>query len=254
MRESESPPAAPPSPSGTRVGVVVVGGMVVVVLEVGVVVVAGRVVGVVAGTVVVVVVVEVLVVVVEVLVVVVARVVVVVGRVVVVVARVVVVAGGAVVVVAGGAVVVVVAGATTLTVKEPLPPPASKSETEYDPGAALAATCTLTWHEPGVPGQLPLTTVSGDDAPAPIPPTSLVTVVETVRRSPASTVADPGLTPVIAAFAGSLTVPTTTSNNMPASTSLATLPVSLCRTAITCGLLSTVIRMECIDPSSCRHS
>ncbi|MGB5187975.1 MAG: hypothetical protein WBO84_12715 [Acidimicrobiia bacterium] len=199
LLESESPLAVPPRPRGTRVGVVVVGGMVVVV-EVEVVVVAGRVVVVITGRVVVVGGTVVVVVAVEVLVVVGARVVVVVCRVVVVVGRVVVVTGGAVVVVVGGAVVVVVAGATTLTVKDPPPEPlASKIDTEYEPGAALAATRTLTWH--GDAGQEELTTVSGDDADALIPPTSLVAVVETVRCSPASTVADPGLTPVIAAFA-----------------------------------------------------
>lgn len=180
------------------------------------VVVAGRVVVVVAGRVVVV---AGAVVVVEVVVIVVARVVVVVGRVVVVGGRVVVVGGGAAVVVVGAAVVVVVAGATTLTVKERPPSTlASKIETEYDPGAALAATRTLTWQLPGVEGQPPLTTVNGGDAEALIPPTSLVAVVETVRCSPASTVADPGLTLVIAASAGCSGVPTTASSIMLANT------------------------------------
>ena len=141
----------------------------------------------------------------------VARVVVVVGRVVVVGGRV-VVGGGAAVVVVGAAVVVV--GATTFTVNDPLPPPASKIPTEYDPGAALALTRTFTWHE--VQPCCTLTTVSGDDAEALTPPTSLVAVVETVRCSPASTVADPGLTPVIAASADRSGVPTTTSSIMQA--------------------------------------
>lgn len=209
LLEPEPPPAAAPRPSGTSVGVVVVGGIVVVV-EVEVVVVAGCVVVVVASCVVVVVG-AVVVVVVEVVVVVVARVVVVVGRVVVVGGRV-VVGGGAAVVVVGAAVVVV--GATTFTVNDPLPPPASKIPTEYDPGAALALTRTFTWQE--VQPCCTLTTVSGDDAEALTPPTSLVAVVETVRCAPDSTVADPGLTLVIAASADRSGVPTTTNSIMQA--------------------------------------
>ena len=250
LLESEPPPAAPPRPSGTSVGGVVVGGIVVVV-DVEVVVVAGRVVVVVTGRVVVVAG-AVVVVVVEVVVVVAARVVVVVGRVVVVGGRVVVVGGGAVVVVVGAAVVVVVAGATTLTVNDPLPRPASKIPTEYDPGAALALTWTFTWHE--VQPCCTLTTVSGDDADALMPPTSLVAVVETVRRSPDSTVTDPGLTLVIADSAGCTGTPTTTRNSAPASTSLAAMPIDLRRSANTCGLLNGIVPQECIGPSGSRHS
>ena len=57
---------------------------------------------------------------------------------------------------------------------------------------------------------------AGDEAEALTPPTSLVAVVETVRCAPASTVADPGLTPVIAASADRGGAPTTTSTIMAA--------------------------------------
>ena len=175
--------------------------MVVVVVVVLVVVVVVLVVVVITGATVVVMIGAILVVVVDVVVVVAGRVVVVVaGRVVVVVAGRVVVVVGAAVVVVGAAVVVVVAGAVTFTVNvRPPPPPASKTDTPYEPGAALALTRTLMTHgEAQLPG---VRTVSGDEAEALMTPTSLVAVVDTTLCDPLWTVAEDGLSPVIAASA-----------------------------------------------------
>ncbi len=167
---------------GTRVEDVVVGGMVVVVVELVVVV---------GGNVVVVVDVVDDVVVVSgggsVVVVVAARVVVVVVGV-----RVVVVVGAAVVVVVGG-------GVLTVSLKDPTLPP-SVNEYEYVPGFALVPIWKLNENVGALP-DLPTETPGALPPIATLPPGMFV-VTLTLTELPGARVADPGLTPVMAAHVG----------------------------------------------------
>jgi hypothetical protein len=181
---AESSPSAAIA-TGTRVELVVVGGIVVVVVEL-VVVVGGSVVVVTAT------------------VVVVELVVVVGGTVVVVVvgARVVVVVVGrrVVVVVAGAVVVVVAGGVLTVRLKNPTLSPSVK-EYEYVPGVALVPIWKLNEKVGALP-DLPTATPGALPLMATVPPGMLV-VTLTPTELPGRRVAEPGLTPVIAAHAGS---------------------------------------------------
>jgi len=176
--------------AGTNVEVVVVGGTVVVVVVV---------VDVVGRSVVVVVVVVVVMVIMGLFVVdvvVVGAVVVVVGRVVVVAGR--VVAGGGVVVVGGGSVVVVVVvvgGSSTASLKDPTLAPSVKLN-EYDPGVNVVNVNLNVGADP------PFTT-DPPERPEGETATSLRSVVTlTVTLPPGTIVAEPGLTELISASAG----------------------------------------------------
>jgi hypothetical protein len=118
-------------------------------------------------------------------------------------ARVVVVVVGrrVVVVVAGAAVVVVVAGgALTVSEKKPTLSP-SVNEYEYDPGLALVPIWKLKENVGALP-DLPTATPGALPLMATFPPWMFV-VTLTLTELPGARVADPGLTPVIAARRGS---------------------------------------------------
>jgi hypothetical protein len=114
---------------------------------------------------------------------------------------VVVVVGRRVVVVVAGAVVVVVAGgALTVSEKKPTLSP-SVNEYEYDPGLALVPIWKLKENVGALP-DLPTATPGALPLMATFPPRMFV-VTLTLTELPGARVADPGLTPVIAARRGS---------------------------------------------------